>query len=404
MTTPALLIAAHGTRVPEGQDAARALAARVARLLPEVTVRDSYVELTDPPIPDALAELAASGPVVVVPLMVGAGGHVLEDIPEAIGSVPGAVVARAEHLGPDPRLRAAARARIAAASEGWAADEVAVVFLGRGCSVADANADHVRLGRMLWEEGGYAHVTAAFIQVTHPTLAEGLDAAYATGARRVVVSPHFLFPGRLERWAHQQVAAWSASHPDCEVRVAAVIGDCDDLAHVVIDRYRAAARVVRRTPAPDSTAVYLSGLRLRGRRVLVAGAGSVATRRLPALVASGAVVTVVAPVATPQIAAWAESGTLRWEVREVADADVHAAWYVLAATDSPEVNARLAAVAESQHTFCVRADRADGGSAWTPATGVVGDLTVGVVGQGVPRRSAAARDAAVDAVGLIRRA
>ena len=135
MTTPALLIAAHGTRVPEGQDAARALAARVARLLPEVTVRDSYVELTDPPIPDALAELAASGPVVVVPLMVGAGGHVLEDIPEAIGSVPGAMVARAEHLGPDPRLRAAARARIAAAASAVLAMRERAGFSGVGSAL-----------------------------------------------------------------------------------------------------------------------------------------------------------------------------------------------------------------------------------------------------------------------------
>ncbi|MBK8463120.1 MAG: sirohydrochlorin chelatase [Nigerium sp.] len=240
---PALLIAAHGTRLPPGQDAARALTARVSALLPGVDVRDGFVELTEPPLGAALSGLADQDrPIVMVPLMLGAGGHVRDDIPEAIEAVGDRVrVIRGQHLGPDPRLRAAVRERIAAVLGDWTPDEVAVVFLGRGCSVADANADHTRLGRMLWEEGGYAFVIDAFIQVTHPTVPEGLSLAYSTGARRIVVSPHYLFPGLLENWAHEAVERWRATHPDAEVRIAPVIGDCDALARVVIDRYREAA-------------------------------------------------------------------------------------------------------------------------------------------------------------------
>ena len=40
-----LVIAAHGTRLPEGQQACRALIDRVKTLLPGVTVYDAYVEL-----------------------------------------------------------------------------------------------------------------------------------------------------------------------------------------------------------------------------------------------------------------------------------------------------------------------------------------------------------------------
>lgn len=239
---PALLIAAHGTRIPDGQDAARALTARVAAMLPEVDVRDGFVELTEPLLVPALSGLADTDhPIVMVPLMLGAGGHVRDDIPEAIEAVgEGTRVVRGEHLGPDPRLRAVVRERIAGVLGDWTPQEVAVVFLGRGCSVADANADHTRLGRMLWEEGGYAFVVDAFIQVTHPTLSEGLSLASSTGARRIVVSPHYLFPGLLENWAHDEAARWCAEHPDAEVRIAPVIGPCDALASVVIDRYREA--------------------------------------------------------------------------------------------------------------------------------------------------------------------
>ncbi len=74
-----------------------------------------------------------------------------------------------------------------------------MVFLGRGCSLPEANADHVRLGRMLLEEGGYADVVTGFIQVARPGLSGALDRAYSHGGRQIVVMPHYLFPGRLQR-------------------------------------------------------------------------------------------------------------------------------------------------------------------------------------------------------------
>src|SRR5689334_436764 len=43
---------------------------------------------------------------------------------------------------------------------------------------------------------------------------------------------------------------------------------------------------------------YLAGLALAGRRVVVVGGGTVAQRRLPRLVSSGALVEVISPAAT----------------------------------------------------------------------------------------------------------
>ena len=244
-----LVIAAHGTRVGAGVEACTALVDRVRRLLVDVPTVAAYVELVEPSIDEALAGVLAgqSTPrAVVVPLMVGAGGHVREDIPEAIADgrrgVPGAEVAYAEHLGPDPRLRSALRQRTASARGDWPPADVTVVLLGRGCSVPEANADHARLARLLWEETDHARVLPAFIQVTRPSLLEGLDEAYALGGRRIVIAVNFLFPGRLLAWTRSGIDAWLGAHPDAEVRLADVIGDCDELASVVVDRYREAAR------------------------------------------------------------------------------------------------------------------------------------------------------------------
>ena len=141
---------------------------------------------------------------------------------------------------------------------------------------------------------------------------------------------------------------------------------------------------------------YLAGLVLTGRRVVVVGGGHVAQRRVPALIASGGDVTVVSPEVTPPSEGLA--GELTLVLRDFTESDLDGAWYVVAATDDPDVNARVVAAAEQRHTFCVRADDALGGTAWTPAVGHHGSLTVGVLGNREPKKSAALRDDIVTAL------
>jgi uroporphyrin-III C-methyltransferase/precorrin-2 dehydrogenase/sirohydrochlorin ferrochelatase len=141
---------------------------------------------------------------------------------------------------------------------------------------------------------------------------------------------------------------------------------------------------------------YLAGLVLTGRSVVVVGGGHVAQRRVPAFLAAGAAVTVVSPEVTPAIEGL--SGELALVLRDFTESDLDGAWYVVAATDDPEVNARVVAAAEARHTFCVRADDALGGTAWTPAVGHHGSVTVGVLGNREPRKSAALRDDIVTAL------
>ncbi|MDQ7992077.1 MAG: NAD(P)-dependent oxidoreductase [Propionicimonas sp.] len=141
---------------------------------------------------------------------------------------------------------------------------------------------------------------------------------------------------------------------------------------------------------------YLVGLRLHGRGVVVVGGGRVAARRVPKLLAAGAVVSVVSPAVLPGLEALAADGGIDWVPRDYRPGDLAGAWYVIAATSSSTVNAAVANEADERHTFCVRADDADHGTAWTPATGEHDGLVVGVVGRHDPRRSRAARDRLVE--------
>ncbi|MCP9960399.1 uroporphyrinogen-III C-methyltransferase [Streptomyces somaliensis] len=141
---------------------------------------------------------------------------------------------------------------------------------------------------------------------------------------------------------------------------------------------------------------YPVGLRLSGRRVVVLGGGRVAQRRLPALIAAGADITLVSPSATASVEAMADAGEIRWERRRYEEGDLADTWYALIATTDPEANARASAEAERTRTWCVRSDDAGAATAWTPATGRIGGVTVAVLTGDDPRHSAAVRDAVVE--------
>ncbi|MBY4108671.1 uroporphyrinogen-III C-methyltransferase [Rhodococcus sp. 05-2255-1e] len=143
---------------------------------------------------------------------------------------------------------------------------------------------------------------------------------------------------------------------------------------------------------------YLVGLNLEGRRVVVVGGGTVAQRRLPLLISSGAVVHVVTREATPAVEAMATAGQVTLELRDYRHGDLADAWYAIACTDEAETNIAIVAEATASKIFCVRADIAKDGTAVTPASAEWDGLTLGVLAGGEHRRSAAVRNAVVEAL------
>ena len=139
---------------------------------------------------------------------------------------------------------------------------------------------------------------------------------------------------------------------------------------------------------------YLVGLRLAGKKVVVVGGGTVAQRRVPVLLSHGADVHVVTRAATPAVEALADQQPgITLVLRDYRDGDLADAWYAIAATDDPGVNAAVVAEADRGRIFCVRADAARDGTAVTPASFDFEGLLVGVLASGEHRRSAAVRTA-----------
>lgn len=79
-----ILLFAHGARDPAWAAPFEAVAAQLRTLRPQAQVRLAFLEFMQPAMLEAGAGLAAAGctEVSVVPLFLGAGGHVRKDVPE----------------------------------------------------------------------------------------------------------------------------------------------------------------------------------------------------------------------------------------------------------------------------------------------------------------------------------
>jgi precorrin-2 dehydrogenase len=87
------------------------------------------------------------------------------------------------------------------------------------------------------------------------------------------------------------------------------------------------------------TPFYIACLKLKGRRCLVVGGGDIGLEKVEGLLACDADVTLIAPVAHPELEALAAEGSIEWEQRPYAGAeDLEGAFMAIAATDDSEVN------------------------------------------------------------------
>ncbi|MER5304768.1 sirohydrochlorin chelatase [Streptomyces lasiicapitis] len=250
-TPPALLIAGHGTRDDAGAAAFRDFVQELARREPELPVAGGFIELSPPPLGEAVSELVERGVkrFAAVPLMLVSAGHAKGDIPAALTREkerhPGISYSYGRPLGPHPLILQVLERRLDEALGDTVRTpedraDVTVLLVGRGSTDPDANSEVFKAARLLWEGRGYAGVETAFVSLAAPDVPSGLDRCVALGARRVVVLPYFLFTGILPDRVRQQTQGWASAHPDVEVLSADVIGPEEELVELVMERYREA--------------------------------------------------------------------------------------------------------------------------------------------------------------------
>ncbi|WP_434741579.1 sirohydrochlorin chelatase [Micromonospora sp. SH-82] len=230
-----VVLVAHGSRDLRAAEATRALARAVAAVRPDVPVRPSWLDHTDPGPTEVLRDLAAAGHrrAVLVPLLLTAAYHRRVDIPAAVaaaGDAPDPLTVRVtEVLGPacgavDAGLLDALGRRLAPA-----ADFDALVLAAAGTRDAPARASVGRVAAAMADR--YAvPCRIAYASAGSPDVGRAVARLRAAGARRVAVSAYFLAPG----YFHDAVTA--AADAAGVVTVAAPLTDVPELVDLVLRR------------------------------------------------------------------------------------------------------------------------------------------------------------------------
>jgi sirohydrochlorin cobaltochelatase len=106
----AIILFGHGSRDPLWRQPMDAVAAALARLDPSVPVRCAFLELQQPDLATAAAELIQLGAtrIQLLPMFLGAGRHVREDLPALVqgfrNTCPGVEFALKAPVGEDDRV------------------------------------------------------------------------------------------------------------------------------------------------------------------------------------------------------------------------------------------------------------------------------------------------------------
>ncbi|MGW5009915.1 sirohydrochlorin chelatase [Streptomyces parvulus] len=235
MSTPVLLVIAHGSRDPRHAATVHALVRRVRALRPGVRVETGFLEFNVPSVPGVLESLATEGvrDVVALPLLLTRAFHAKTDIPAVLADAPARLdVRQAEVLGPSPLLLDALERRLYEAGLTPAdKSSTGVVLASAGSSDPEAIAVIAEIARE-WRRSGWCAVRPAFASASLPRTEDAVRELRELGCARVAVAPYVLAPGRLpDRIARGAAAA--------DV-LADVLGPSPEVARVLLERYDAA--------------------------------------------------------------------------------------------------------------------------------------------------------------------
>jgi sirohydrochlorin ferrochelatase len=216
MTT--LVLTAHGSADPRSAANARTVAGLIGRMRPGLDVRVAFCEQNSPGLPDVLTGLCGTRNAVVTPLLLADAYHARIDIPAQIAGSGaarrGIGVRQADVLGEDDRLVSVLRERLCGLGVSGLDDTLGVLVVAIGSSDAAANARTAEVAPKLAAGTRWAGASTAFATVPR-SLAEAASQLRRRGARRLVIAPWFLAPGRLtdQVWAYARDAGIAMAPP-----------------------------------------------------------------------------------------------------------------------------------------------------------------------------------------------
>lgn len=202
MVTRAILYVGHGTRSKKGAEEAKEFLGRVIARVDAPIQEISFLELTDPFIPEGFERCVAKGAteITVVPIFLLTAGHIKEDIPEALEPLrfkyPDVSLEVAPAFGVQDRI-VDAISELMRATVGNVEAADSVLLVGRGSSDPVIHEAFFEIKTGLAERLGVSRVSVCYLAATTPLFAEGIERISVEAVGRVLVVPYLLFAGLL---------------------------------------------------------------------------------------------------------------------------------------------------------------------------------------------------------------
>ena len=115
--------------------------------------------------------------------------------------------------------------------------KTAVLLLGHGSAVAEANEALWAIAAKLKEQSGYEIVKVAFLERCQPGPQDGIDACVALGAERIVLCPYFLFTGsHVLKNLPDEMKTATERYPGLEMVLGEALGVHPKLAEIIQER------------------------------------------------------------------------------------------------------------------------------------------------------------------------
>jgi sirohydrochlorin cobaltochelatase len=243
-----IIICGHGSRAKIAEEEFSLLATGLRARFPQLEVEYGFLEYSSPNIHMALDRLIAKGitNIYAVPGMLFSATHAQNDIPSVLITYmqkhPGLTIKYGQELGLHDEMIMAFQHRIMEALDRVAMPtpgdlyDTMLVVVGRGTSVAQANAEASKLTRIVAENMGFGWCETVYSGVTFPSVGRGLEMALKLGFKKIVVAPYFLFSGKLIGRINAYIEKVSAVNPDVSFHVADYLRDQTHVINTFVER------------------------------------------------------------------------------------------------------------------------------------------------------------------------